>query len=62
MDTHAFASSIDQLLSDKSLARSMGEAGFNLVSANYDFDRYLAGLESLFATVSTEKTSAASPC
>jgi glycosyltransferase involved in cell wall biosynthesis len=62
MDINAFASSIDQLLTDKSLARTMGEAGFKLVSANYDFDRYLAGLESLFATVSSEKLSTASPC
>ena len=62
MDTQAFASSIDQLLSDKSLARSMGEAGLDLVSRNYDFERYLSGLENLFATVSKEKTPTTSPC
>ncbi len=56
MDRDQYASRIDELLRDKKLARDMGENGFKLVSEQYDFDRYLDGLENLFRTVSASKT------
>jgi hypothetical protein len=50
---------LDQLLSDKPLARRMGEHGLELVNKNYDFDGYIAGLESLFQRVISERETAA---
>ena len=58
MDVEKFAARIDGLLQDKALAKEMGEAGYRLVSERYDFDRYLAGLEDLFARVAAEKKGA----
>ena len=55
MDTDAFAARLDQLLKDKPLAKQLGEAGFELVSEHYDFEKYLAGLEDLFQRVANEK-------
>ncbi len=55
MDVEAYAQRIDQLLADKSLARRMGEAGLEFVSAQYDFEGYLTGLENLFKKVGSEK-------
>jgi glycosyltransferase involved in cell wall biosynthesis len=55
MDTDAFARRLDQLLSDKQLARRMGQAGLDLVSERYDFDGYISDLESLFLEVAVEK-------
>ncbi|MCC5023912.1 MAG: hypothetical protein J6386_14505 [Candidatus Synoicihabitans palmerolidicus] len=43
---------MDDLLADKTKARTMGKNG--LVSERYDFDQYLANLESLFSRISTE--------
>lgn len=57
MDIDAFASRMDQLLSDKPLAKRMGEAGLQLVTERYDFERYLSGLEDLFRRVVAEKQS-----
>lgn len=50
-DTTAFAARIDELLTDKTKARTMGLAGLKLVSERYDFDEYLQNLESLFRRV-----------
>jgi glycosyltransferase involved in cell wall biosynthesis len=55
MDTDAFAARLDQLLKDKPLAKQLGEAGFELVSEHYDFEKYLSGLEDLFQRVANEK-------
>jgi glycosyltransferase involved in cell wall biosynthesis len=52
MDRNAFAGAIDDLLRDKQKARRMGENGLALVSEQYDFDRYVAGLENMFRTIS----------
>lgn len=54
MDRAAFARSIDVLLRDKELAREMGQRGLELVSAQYDFPRYIEGLEDLFERVCLE--------
>ena len=51
MDRATFASRIDRLLQDKSLARTLGLAGLRLVSDRYDFDDYLRDLESLLEEV-----------
>jgi glycosyltransferase involved in cell wall biosynthesis len=61
MDIPAFATRLDQLLTDKSLAKTMGEAGLELVSRQYDFEKYLTGLEDLFRRVSKEKSPALLP-
>jgi glycosyltransferase involved in cell wall biosynthesis len=47
-DLGAYAGAIDELLGDKAKARRMGEAGLALVSAEYDFDRYIGSLADLF--------------
>ena len=52
MDTARFAQRIDQLLTTKALARTMGERGLERVTCDFDFDRYIDTLENLFATVS----------
>jgi glycosyltransferase involved in cell wall biosynthesis len=49
MDTQAFASRIDQLLSDKLLARRLGEKARASINAPYEFSKYIDGLEHLFA-------------
>lgn len=51
MDREAFAGAIDRLLSDKALARTLGEAGLKLVSERYDFEGYISDLENMFARV-----------
>ncbi len=51
MDVDAFAGRLDQLLADKDLAKKLGQAGLDLVSERYDFEKYLAGLEDLFTRV-----------
>jgi glycosyltransferase involved in cell wall biosynthesis len=59
MDRNAYAARIDQLLSDKSLARQLGENGLQLVSERYDFAEYISDLEGLFAEVINEKSGSA---
>jgi glycosyltransferase involved in cell wall biosynthesis len=61
MDVPAFAARVDQLLTDKALAKTLGEAGLELVSEQYDFEKYLAGLEDLFRRVSHTKSPAPAP-
>jgi glycosyltransferase involved in cell wall biosynthesis len=51
MDRNAFAGRLDELLRDKSKARAMGEKGLALVSEQYDFDRYVVGLENMFGRI-----------
>src|SRR3954469_2342102 len=55
MDRSAFAAAIDDLLRDKEKARRMGENGLALVSEQYDFDRYVAGLETMFEKISRKR-------
>ena len=49
MDRTQFARRIDELLGDKALARVMGERGLERVKRDFDFDRYIAALENVFA-------------
>ncbi len=55
MDRATFAARVDQLLQNKPLARSLGEAGLKLVSERYDFDTYIGDLENMFTRVIAEK-------
>lgn len=56
MDRPAFARSLERVLQDKNLARTMGENGLKLVSQNYDFPKYIAGLEALFKRLAGRRT------
>ena len=51
MDTRTFAARIEQLLSDKTLARSMGEKARAAVNEQYEFSKYVSNLEQLFVRV-----------
>jgi glycosyltransferase involved in cell wall biosynthesis len=51
MNISAYAQRMDQLLTDKALARQLGEEGLRLVNERYDFDRYITGLETMFHQV-----------
>lgn len=48
-DVPAYARSLDRLLADKSLARRLGAQGRVYVNKHYDFEEYLARLESTLA-------------
>ncbi|MBC8096653.1 MAG: glycosyltransferase family 4 protein [Akkermansiaceae bacterium] len=48
MDRTALAARVDELLGDKMLARQMGEHGRQLVADQYEFSKYISGLENLF--------------
>jgi glycosyltransferase involved in cell wall biosynthesis len=56
MDRAAFAARVEELLTNKTLARRMGEQGRRMVEECYEFHDYIDGLEGLFARV-TDKTS-----
>jgi glycosyltransferase involved in cell wall biosynthesis len=56
MDRQQFAARLKQLLTDKPLARRLGENGLRLVSERYDFGRYIRDLEGLFARVIAEQS------
>ncbi len=56
MDRNAFADALQKLLTNKSLARSLGENGLHFVTEHYNFTRYIEGLEVLFQRVITEKS------
>ena len=51
MDTVAYARSLERLLDDKALARRIGENGYEFVTREYDFGRYIEDLEGLFERV-----------
>jgi len=55
MDRAKFAARLDQLLTDKPLARKLGEAGLKLVSERYDFETYIGDLEKMVGRVIAEK-------
>lgn len=55
MDRRRFAARLKQCLTDKPLARRLGEAGLKLVSERYDFDRYIRDLEAMFQRVIAER-------
>lgn len=51
MDRDRYAASVEELLSDKSLARKMGEHGRQWVGERFGFPKYISGLEDLFSRV-----------
>lgn len=57
MDRQQYASRIGQLLADKQLARQLGENGRVNVNTNYDFGRYISGLEAMFDRVASREPS-----
>ena len=57
MNRQQYAARLQQLLTDKPLARRLGENGFKFVSERYDFDQYIRDLEAMFARVITEHKS-----
>lgn len=61
MDRRQFAARLKQCLTDKSLARRLGEAGLKLVSERYDFDQYIRDLEAMFQRVIAERKRASTP-
>jgi len=61
MDQRAYAAALDQLLSDKALAREMGENGRQLVSERYHFGRYIDGLGEMFQRVISNRNLARAP-
>jgi glycosyltransferase involved in cell wall biosynthesis len=55
MDRQRYAAQLQQLLTDKPLARRLGENGLKLVSERYDFDGYIRDLEAMFGRVIAER-------
>ena len=51
MDVGAFAARVDALLKDKERARRMGQRSLERVTLQFDFDRYISGLEDLFRSL-----------
>jgi glycosyltransferase involved in cell wall biosynthesis len=51
MDRERYAACIEELLSDKALAREMGAHGRQWVGERFGFPKYISGLEDLFARV-----------
>ncbi|SDS41362.1 glycosyltransferase family 4 protein [Opitutus sp. GAS368] len=49
MNRTGFALGVEMLLADKALARRLGARGRVLAGERFDFDRYVSGLEALFA-------------
>lgn len=51
MDRSAFAARVEILLRDKALATRLGSNGRQIAEERFNFDRYIDGLENLFARV-----------
>jgi len=51
MDKNKFASRLEELLKNKSLAREMGKRGGKLVETQFSFSSYIQNLEAMFAKV-----------
>ena len=56
MDRAAFAARVEELLRDKARGREMGERGRRLVAEQFEFSKYVSGLENLFARVAEESS------
>ncbi len=54
MDRAKYATRLEQLLNDKSLAQEMGDRGHRMVDEHYSFPAYILGLESMFQKVVEE--------
>jgi hypothetical protein len=51
MDTAGFAQRVDELLSDKTFARRLGETARAAVNEQFEFSKYVSHLEALFKGV-----------
>jgi glycosyltransferase involved in cell wall biosynthesis len=56
MDRERYATCVEELLRDKSLARKMGEHGRQWVGERFGFPKYISGLEDLFNRVVQGRT------
>lgn len=54
MNRPRFALGVERLLTDKALARRLGERARELAGVRFDFGRYIDGLEALFARVAAQ--------
>lgn len=62
MDRDCFARRVETLITDKTLARRLGENGRRLADQRFDFSAYIDGLEKLFsATIGQPQTSFTAP-
>ena len=61
MDRARYANRIDELLRNKTLARTLGESGRQLADEHFSFTRYVHGLETLFSRVANLHPSLVSP-
>ncbi|MEI7728444.1 MAG: glycosyltransferase family 4 protein [Verrucomicrobiota bacterium] len=55
MDRQQFAARLRQCLTDKPLAKQLGERGLKLVNERYDFNAYIHDLETMFERVIAER-------
>lgn len=55
MDRQKYAARLKELLTNKPLARRLGENGWQLVSERYDFNGYIHDLETMFGRVIAEE-------
>jgi glycosyltransferase involved in cell wall biosynthesis len=55
MDCTRFAARVQELLTDKALARRMGESGRQIVQHEHSVDNYISGLENTFQQVRSER-------
>src|SRR5882724_11387152 len=55
MDRAAFAARTEELLRDKTLARKLGAQGRRTVAEQFEFSKYIDGLENLFARLAGKK-------
>ncbi len=58
MDRRCYAEHLTRLLTNKTLARQMGQNGLRLVSERYDFNGYIRDLEGMFTRVIGESRAA----
>jgi glycosyltransferase involved in cell wall biosynthesis len=59
MDCAAFARSVDTVLADKGLGLRLGRTGRQLADERYSLERYIGGLEGLFARATEQAATAA---
>ncbi|HEX4263082.1 MAG TPA: glycosyltransferase [Verrucomicrobiae bacterium] len=60
MDRKQFASRIDELLENKTIAREMGQRGRQLLRDKFNFDQYISGLEEMFSRIINQRSEHAS--
>ena len=51
LDRVAFAARVEELVRDKDLARKLGAQGRQMAANQFEFSKYIDGLEKMFARV-----------